>query len=147
MFGLSAFYGLTLAVLILSFRVTPMFIGIFCDLDTYRLGNFGQIWKDWHAFGCAYVGLTNLVVYLDSRGVGFSPSGRRSIALCSTFIFGTWGVQNTFYCLGGGKGDFHPAMWINAISCLIVAAAAFQTAAQMTVAMEQLAEIRASKKQ
>ena len=119
-FAWAAFYGLALSALILSGNVTPAILGLFLDLDQYTLGKFGQVWANWHAIGCAFAGFINLSVAVDD-GSSFLPPGRAAIARCTAFIFGTWGVQNTYYCLQ--RTDlFTPLMWLNAIGCLLTAA-------------------------
>lgn len=118
-FKLAAAYGLALATLIESWHYTVEFLLLFCKGDVYTLGNFGQVWADWHSVGCAFVGLVNLAVARDERRESFRAGGRRSIGLCTAFIYGVWGVQNTYYCLY--RTDiFTPLMWMNAIACLAV---------------------------
>lgn len=118
-FKLAAAYGLALAALIESWHYTRDVLLLFCKGDSYTLGNFGQVWADWHSVGCAFVGLVNLAVAWDGRRDSFRAGGRRSIALCTAFIYGVWGVQNTYYCLY--RTDiFTPLMRMNAIACLAV---------------------------
>jgi|EP00908_Phaeocystis_cordata_P013444 hypothetical protein len=110
--------GLALSVLIESDHLTHALLGLFCS--EYTLGSFGQIWADWHAVGCAFVGVVNLCVAVDD-GSAFRPQGMAAIARCTTFIYLTWGVQNTYYCLF--RTDiFTPLMWLNALACNFTAA-------------------------
>ena len=105
-----------MSALILTGNATPAVLGLFCKLERYTLGDFGQVWANWHAVGCAYVGITNFCVAMDD-GSGFGPRGRAAIARCTAFIFGVWGVQNTCYCLFK-QSNFTPLMWLNALLCL-----------------------------
>lgn len=106
--------------------MTGKILALFCDEASYTLGNFGQVWANWHAIGCAFVGMTNLSVALDD-GSGFGIPGRRAVARNTAFIFGVWGVQNTWYCVAR-QDLFTPAMWLNAAGCIGTALASVQSA-------------------
>ena len=126
----AAGYAWALSLLILSGNATDALLCLFCRRDEYTLGNFGQIWANWHAVGCAFVGLSNWCVVRDTDGTGFGPAGRRAVALNTAFLFGAWGVQNLHYCVER-QDLFTPLMWINAIACLTIACASLWTRAQI----------------
>eukprot|EP00747_Dinoflagellata_sp_TGD_P170684 gnl/TRDRNA2_/TRDRNA2_202867_c0_seq1.p1 gnl/TRDRNA2_/TRDRNA2_202867_c0~~gnl/TRDRNA2_/TRDRNA2_202867_c0_seq1.p1 ORF type:complete len:144 (-),score=2.99 gnl/TRDRNA2_/TRDRNA2_202867_c0_seq1:339-770(-) len=115
----AAFYGLALACLILSGNLTPKLILLFVRQEKYTLGEFGQVWANWHAVGCAFAGLMNLSAARDGAS-SWGPAACRAVRLNTAFIFGTWGVQNTYYVLW--RTDlFTPLMWTNAVLCLATA--------------------------
>ena len=128
-FTWAAFCSFALGLLILSGNLTVELLALFCHKDAYSLGNFGQVWANWHAVGCIYVGLTNLSVARDARASrgGFGPHARAAVANSTAFIFGVWGVQNVYYCIV--RADlFTPLMWLNAVLCLGTAACSLQAA-------------------
>ena len=117
-------YGICLSLLILSGNVTDKLICIFCKVDQYTLGNFGEVWADWHAIGCAFVGFMNLSVAKNEDAFG---PGKRYVAINSVFIYGVWACQNTYYCIK--RTDlFTPLMWTNAILCGLAALLSFLAA-------------------
>eukprot|EP00978_Attheya_sp_CCMP212_P031291 scaffold117710_cov54-Attheya_sp.AAC.3 len=126
-FHCAAIYGFALGALILSTNVTLELITLFTHRETYTLGNFGQVWANWHAFGCIFVGLSNLAVVRDNSGRGFGPEARVAVAQNTAFIFGVWAVQNTYYCLVR-EDLFTPLMWLNAGGCLVSALWSLQAA-------------------
>lgn len=117
-FHWAAFYGLALGALILSGNFTSDIICLFCRKEHYTLGNFGEVWANWHAFGCIFVGLTNLVVAMDESETTFNSKARSAIATNTAFIFGLWGGQNLYYCLYR-QDLFMPLMWLHAVLCLL----------------------------
>ena len=129
-FHLPGVYGVALGVLILSGNVTSDLLCLFCRKEAYTLGNFGLVWANWHAIGCLFVGLTNLAVARDDEG-SFGPKARSAVAMNTAFIYGVWGVQNTWYCLNR-QDLFVPLMWLNALMCLATAASSLSSAASLT---------------
>ena len=125
-FSWAAFYGAVLGLLILSGNLSPSLLHLFCRAEAYTLGNFGQVWANWHAIGCLFVGLTNFAVARDDEE-SFKPKARAAVALNTAFIFLVWGVQNAYYCLNR-QDLFVPLMWLNAILCLLTGAGALMTA-------------------
>ena len=89
-------YGILLSLLILSGNFTDKLICIFCHQDKYTLGHFGEVWANWHAIGCAFVGMMNLSVAKDEDAFG---PGKRQVAINTVFIYGVWACQNTYYCI------------------------------------------------
>ena len=132
-FMLSGSYALLLSLLIMSWNFTPIFIGVFVHFEQYNLGSGGLFWKSWHGVACAFIGVTNLAIAYDTQEKSFSASGRRLIAINSGFVFGIWGVQNTYYCIVH-TDVFTPLMWINAVMCLVVAASCVHTARTVAAA-------------
>ena len=120
-FSFAGVYGISLALLILSGNITEKLLCLFCHKDLYTLGNFGQVWANWHAIGCAFVGFMNLSVAKDEDAFG---PGKRQVAVNSVFIYGIWACQNTYYCIF--RTDlFTPLMWLNAILCSAAAVSSF----------------------
>jgi hypothetical protein len=87
-------YGVGLSLLILSWRLTPSAIRLFVS-DDYTLGSHGQVWADWHAIGCLYVGVVNVLAY---RG-NFNAEAYRAIAMATAMIYGVWFAQNLHFVL------------------------------------------------
>ena len=117
-FALAGVYGMFLSLLILTGNFTETFLVIFCREPKYTLGNFGQVWANWHAIGCAYVGLTNLWVAFKAESL--QSAAKQLVAFNSAFIYGTWSLQNTYYCIF--RTDlFTPWMWLNAGGCAVAA--------------------------
>ena len=117
-------YGILLSLLILSGNFTDKLLCIFCHQDKYTLGHFGEVWANWHAIGCAFVGMMNLSVAKDEDAFG---PGKRQVAINTVFIYGVWACQNTYYCIN--RPDlFTPLMWLNAIFCGIAAMLSFAAA-------------------
>ena len=112
---INGFYGVLLGFLILSWYITPLFIKLFVG-EHYNLGDHGQMWANWHAIGCFYVGLSNFLAY--SWADSFLVA-KQDICLISAFIFGTWAVQNLWLMLKTDK--MKPLMWMNVIGCFISA--------------------------
>jgi hypothetical protein len=104
-------YGILLGLLILSWHLTPVFIKLFVG-NKYTLGDYGQMWANWHAIGCFYVGFSNFLAYNwdDSFLVA-----KQDICLISTFIFGIWGLQNFGLMFQANK--MKSLMWLNVIAC------------------------------
>ena len=133
LFHLPGVYGVALGVMILSGNMASDLlglIGLFCRKKAYTLGNFGQVWANYHAIGCLFLGLTNLAVARDDEG-SFGPKARSVVAMNTAFIYGVWGVQNTWYLLYRQE-LFLPLMWLNAIGCLATAAVSLSNAASST---------------
>jgi len=110
----ASFYALALSLMIISYHVNPAILYLFVVDDRYTLGHHGSYWQDWHAIGCAFAGLVNYGAAYDSD---FGPSARRWVGHCNAFLFGIWGLQNTYNCLFQGY-NFTPLMWLQAIGCL-----------------------------
>jgi len=131
-FQFAAFYGIALGAVILSGNLTVEILGLFCDKGAYTLGNFGQVWANWHAIGCLFVGLTNLSVARDPTGQDFGAGGRLAVAQNTAFIFGVWGIQNTYYC-NVRQDLFTPPMWLNAVGCLVACALSIHAATRQAL--------------
>mmetsp|Transcript_15450 Transcript_15450/g.29223 ORF Transcript_15450/g.29223 Transcript_15450/m.29223 type:complete len:150 (+) Transcript_15450:256-705(+) len=110
----ASFYALALSLMIMSYHANPIILYLFVVGDKYSLGGYGIYWQDWHAIGCAFAGL---VSYGAAYDTDFGPAARRWVSLCNTFLFGIWGLQNTYYCLFQAD-DFTPLMRLQAIGCL-----------------------------
>ena len=108
-----SFYGFSLSVLILSYRLSPVAVFLFVDSAVYSLGTFGQVWKDWHAIGCIFVGLVNYFA-LDQC---FVTTAKEKILVCNVMIYGIWGLQNLYYCITL-PNLFVKMMWLHAVLCL-----------------------------
>ena len=108
-------YGVALGLLILSWHLTPVLIRIFVT-DDYSLGSHGQVWADWHAFGCLFVGAVNLHVYFHF----LDGAAARSIALPTVAIYSVWCVQN-FLLMVRAPRRFKSPMWLNVICCGVAA--------------------------
>lgn len=116
-FALAGLYGLALSLLILSWHLTPLLVGLF--VDHYSLGSHGQIWANWHAVGCAFVGAINLSALF----LGFDDTASRAVLACTAGIYGVWSAQNTWLCLASTEPRrFKPMMWLHAALCGLTAA-------------------------
>ena len=125
-FSWAAFYGFALGALILSGKLTSDIICLFCRKEYYTLGNFGEVWANWHAFGCIFVGLTNFAVARDISGMNFKEKARSATAFNTAIVFGVWGCQNLYYSLYR-QDLFMPFMWLHAILCTLTAGWALVT--------------------
>lgn len=114
-FLFSGVYGVALSALILSWHVAPGVMRGFVA-DGYSLGTHGQVWANWHAIGCLFVGVVNLQVYFGD----FGAAGTRSIAMASLMIYSVWCVQNLLVVLVRPL-KFKPLMWTNVVGCGIAA--------------------------
>jgi len=121
-FPLCAAYAFALSLLILSYHVSPTLVNLFVAQPA-TLGTHTTVWMNWHAAGCAFVGLVNVQAchWTDAKA-------RRGIAMASAGIFGIWCVQNLAYSL---TPLFNSAMWLHVGGCglaaLASAAFAFRT--------------------
>ena len=134
-FSWAAFYGLALGALVLSGNFTSEIIYLFCRKEAYTLGTFGEVWANWHAIGCIFVGLTNLVVALDNNETDFKPKARSGIAMNTSFIFGVWGAQNLYYCLYR-QDLFVSFMWLHTILCLMTSVLALTTGVKKPIKLK-----------
>ena len=114
-FLFSGIYGVALGVLILSWHVAPVIMRLFVA-DSYSLGTHGQVWANWHAIGCLFVGAVNLQVYFSD----FGAADARSIAMATLMVYTVWCVQNLQLVLGKPR-KFKPLMWTNVVGCGIAA--------------------------
>src|SRR5689334_20824134 len=110
-------YGVALCLLIASWHVTPSGIRLFVGRE-YTLGSHGQIWANWHAVGCFFVGIVNLQVYFGD----FNPAAMRSIAIATTIIYGVWALQN-LRLVFAKPHRFTNVMWLHVLLCAFAAAA------------------------
>lgn len=117
-FLLCAAYAFALSLLILSYHVSPTLLNLFVAQPA-TLGTHTTVWMNWHAMGCAFVGLVNLQAFYWT-----DAKARRAIAIASAGIFGIWSVQNLTYTL---TPLFTSAMWLHVVGCGLaaVASAAF----------------------
>ena len=120
-FLFSGVYGVFLGVLILSWHVTPVEMRRFVA-DSYSLGTHGQVWANWHAMGCLFVGAVNLMVVAGR----FNDPDARHIAVASLAIYGVWCLQNLQLVLARPR-QFKPLMWLNVIACAIAASGALSS--------------------
>lgn len=113
-----AAYAFALSLLILSYHVSPALLNVFVAQPA-TLGTHTSVWMNWHAIGCAFVGLVNAQAFYWT-----DAKARRGIAIASTGIFGIWGLQNLTYAL---TPLFTSAMWLHVAGCGLaaVASAAF----------------------
>lgn len=105
-------YGVFLAILIATHLVGYGALDLFL-VRPYVLGTHTEVWMDWHAMGCFFVGLVNL---LAARWPDGRP--RRDIASASVVIYGVWALLNLRVMF---TPMFHPLMWSNVIGCAIAA--------------------------
>jgi hypothetical protein len=110
-------YGVGLSLLILSWHLTPSAIRLFVS-DNYTLGSHGQVWANWHAIGCLYVGVVNLLAY----GGNFNVEASRAVAMATAMIYGIWFAQNLHLVLAR-PARFKGLMWLNVLLCLLAAVA------------------------
>lgn len=105
-------YGFALSLLILSYHISPALVHLFVA-QPVTLGSHTMVWMNWHAIGCAFVGLVNLhaLYWSDARA-------RRGIAIASAGVFGIWCAQNVMYAL---TPLFTPAMWLHVAGCGLAA--------------------------
>lgn len=117
-FPFCAAYAFALSLLILSYHLTPVLLDLFVAQPA-TLGTHTTVWMNWHAAGCAFVGLVNVQAccWTDAKA-------RRGIAIASAGIFGIWCAQNLTYSL---TPLFTGAMWLHVLACGLaaVASAAF----------------------
>ena len=116
-FLLAGVYGVALCLLISSWHVTPWLMRRFVS-DDYALGSHGQVWADWHAIGCLFVGIVNLMVYFGD----FNAAAATSIAVASAIIYTIWCLQNLRLVLVR-PALFKTPMWLNVILCGVAAVA------------------------
>ena len=111
-FPFCAGYAFALSLLILSYHVSPALVHLFLA-QPVTLGSHTTVWMNWHAIGCAFVGLVNLqaLYWSDARA-------RRGIAIATAGIFGIWCAQNLMYSL---TPLLTPAMWLHVVGCGLAA--------------------------
>lgn len=111
-FPFCAGYAFALSLLILSYHVSPALVNLFVA-QPVTLGSHTTVWMNWHAIGCAFVGLVNVqaLYWNDARA-------RRGIAIATAGIFGIWCAQNFMYTL---TPLFTPAMWLHVVGCGLAA--------------------------
>lgn len=107
-FPFCAGYGFALSLLIVSYHVSPALVNLFVTQPA-NLGSHTTVWMNWHAVGCAFVGLVNLQALRWSEA-----RARRGVAMATAGIFGIWCVQNFFYSL---TPLFTSAMWLHVAAC------------------------------
>lgn len=107
-FPFCAGYGFALSLLIVSYHVSPALVNLFVAQPA-NLGSHTAVWMNWHAVGCAFVGLVNFQAlrWSDARA-------RRGVAMATAGIFGAWCVQNVFYSL---TPLFTSVMWLHVVAC------------------------------
>ena len=107
-----AAYGFALSLLILSVHVTPALLDLFVAQPA-TLGTHTAVWMNWHAIGCAFVGLINAQAFSWT-----DAKARRGVAMASAGVFGVWCVQNLAYTL---TPLFTQAMWLHVGGCGVAA--------------------------
>lgn len=111
-FMFCAGYGFALALLILSHHVSPALLNLFVAQPA-TLGTHTTVWMNWHAIGCAFVGLVNAQAFFWT-----DATARRSVAMASAGVFGIWCAQNLAYSL---TPLFTSAMWLHVAGCGLAA--------------------------
>jgi hypothetical protein len=111
----SGIYGLALAVLVISHKWTYALIELFVR-PGYVLGTHEGDWTSWHAVGCGFVGLINLLCW---RAKDWNASATYSLSLCTALIYTIWGLQNLGLMLATPP-RFLPLMWLHVLLCLLV---------------------------
>ena len=107
-FLLCAVYGFALSLLILSHHLSPVLLDLFVAQPA-TLGTHTMVWMNWHAIGCAFVGLIN------AQALGWTDArARRSVAIASVGVYGIWCAQNLAYSL---SPLFTPLMWLHVAGC------------------------------
>jgi hypothetical protein len=98
---------------VLSHKWTYALIELFVR-PGYMLGTHERDWTSWHAVGCGFVGLINV---LSAKDGDWNPSARRSLALATSLLYSIWGVQNLLLMFASPP-RFLPLMWLHAVACL-----------------------------
>ena len=124
-FPFCAGYAFALSLLILSYHASPALVHLFVA-QPVTLGSHTMVWMNWHAIGCAFVGLVNIQAHYWS-----DARARRGVAIASAGVFGIWCAQNFMYAL---TPLFTPAMWLHVGGCGLAAviSAAFALRAEST---------------
>jgi len=125
-FLINGAYAVALALLLLSWRLHEAPVRWFVG-ESYTLGSHGQVWKDWHTVGCAFVGAINLAAW----GAGFNEPALRSVAACTAGVFGVWALQNLALVASPSAPPFTPRMWLHVVACGAASALAAYTAVML----------------